>query len=223
MMAMSVERGRPRRRSLDQAKRELRVSLAEVDNATAHKLIEHHRPIVNTIVHRYASSAQQAFHVLLREDLVTIGETAVLEAYVRYRDGDPSKDNAGGGFATWARRVVGWRVSEAVQRALTQEPHVNNRADSANGVLRAHRASNPRPDTVAYRRQLMAWLRRRLRRLSPRQRIIISAVLKGESQAAVARSLGLSPGRVNQEYFHALEQLRQFAAEDGFDGVDLGS
>jgi len=177
--------------------------------------------MVAALAARYAKKARGAFHTITPADLIAVGHTAVLEAFVRYREGDTSRDNDGGGFASWARTVVTWRIGGAVREALETEPSRGQRADSGNGVLRGWATAAPLADALYYEEEMRAWLLYRLRHLSTRRAIIVAAVMKGETQASVARTLGLSPGRVHQEYQRALSELRAWAAEDGFDGIDL--
>lgn len=226
---------RRRRPVSESSKRVLPLDLGEVDDATARQLLEQHRPIINTAIKRYLAASSVAFHTIPRDDLRAIAEAAVLEAFVRYREGDQSRDNGGGGLATWVRRVVGWRVGEVVRNALACEPLQSERAESPrspnadpNGASPQHQLPRqfhyePQQAEVVQARQLVGWLRHRLRSLTPRRRVIIVSVLKGEQKCSIARSLGISPGRVSQEYKVAVERLRELALQDGIDYLGLES
>ena len=204
-------------------RRDLRVELTEVDNVTARRLLARYMPLVGQVVRMHTPAARRTFHLLDVETLLSIGQSALLEAHVTYREGDTSKERRKGtGFRAWARRVVGWRVSEAVRRQLDAEPPVSARADSHNGVLRVKEAPSVSPDTQTYHHELGRWLKRSMGRLNMRERMVIALVLRGEHKSEIARSLGLSASRVGQVYATALEKLRRWAPEDAFDGVDWG-
>lgn len=206
---------------LDHARRDLRVELSAVDDATARALLTRHGPMVRGVVLRHMRAAQRTFHLLDQDTLVSIGQAALLEAHVRYREGDLSRETVdGAGFRCWARRVVGWRVSAAVQRHLEAEPPRTMRADSHNGALRTKEGSAIHPDEQAYHHELGRWLKRCLGRLELRERMIVALLLRGESKADVARSIGLSESRVGRLYERALGKMRTWAAEDGLDGLD---
>ena len=220
-----MRRGRQRSDSrLDHTKRDLRVELSSLDSATAQALIDDHTGMVLGVVKLNMPAARRTFHLLDRDTLVSIGQTAVLEAHIKYREGDLSRETVNGsGFRTWARRVVGWRVSAAVRRQLEAEPARGVRADSHNGVLRYQEGPDIPPDVQAYHHQLGRWLKHCLSRLELRERLIVALTLRGEPKAEVARSLGISPSRVGFHYRQAVDKMRVWAAEDGLDGVDLGA
>lgn len=224
--ASSSGRLSDRRRRPISDKRLFPLDLSSIGDAAARDLIERYRPIINDTVKRYLPGARATFHVIRREDLCAVAESAVLEAAVRYRVGDEGRDNQGGGLATWVRRVVGWRVSESVQNLLVNEPlqseRVYNEADpTSTWSTNVHVDSGFRQaatqHTIVQARQVVEWLQRSLGSLTPRRRIIIVSVLRGEAKTSIARSLGISPGRVSQEYKTAVEQLRKLALRDGID------
>lgn len=193
-------------------------------DTTARALLDRYTGMVVQVVRLNRPAARRAFHLIDADSLVAIGQAALLEAYVTYREGDLSKENVdGSGFRMWARRVVGWRISEAVRRQLNTEPAGALRADSHNGVLRIQAASSIPPDLQTYHHEMGRWLKRCLARLPLRERLVVALMMRGETKAEVARSLGLSASRVGQIYFQALTKLRAWAVEDGFDGIELGA
>lgn len=203
-------------------RRDLRVELSGIDDSTARELLDRYTGMVVQVVRLHGGAAARAFHLLDLETLISIGQTALLEAHVTYREGDVSRERVdGAGFRTWARRVVGWRISEAVHRQLRAEPEVSQRADSHNGVLRIKEAPTVEPDEQAYHHELGRWLKRCLARLDVRERTIVALLLRGETKAEIARSLGLSESRVGQLYFQTLRQMREWAVEDGVEGIRL--
>lgn len=219
----------------DHARRDLRVSLAGVDNATARSLLEEHRGIVTGLVQRFRPAMVGAFHVTSREDLVSVAEAAVLEAWVTYREGDVTKERReGAGFRTHVRRVVRWRLADHAGQARREAPDTTYRVDRkqyADDVWRSSEESratidpiegiageSPDPVEVTYLGQARDWLLGELGELDPRRRTIVVAVLlEGETQVAVARSLGLTKSRVCKIYHETLAELRQRAEEAGLD------
>lgn len=200
----------------------LRVDLGSISDEVARKLLDRYTGMVVTIVRHYTPSAQMAFHGIDIELLVSIGQTALLEAHLSYREGDVTLERTpGSGFSVWARRIVRWRIGEVIQTALASEPWYTDRRDSSNGVLHKHVAPTTPPDVQAHHHAIGAWLKTCLARLEPRERLIIACLIRGESQVAIARSLGLSPGRVNQIVKYTLVQLRAWGKDAGFDGIGL--
>jgi len=167
-----------------------------------------------------------AFFPIEFEDLISIGESALLEAWVSYRDLDPSRPETNGGlfggkFSRWARQVVLWRVSNFVAHYCREGPPVSERRDSNNGVLKYRAAPAPSPETTRYEEELRLWLRTSLGRLSPRQRSIAVMVAQGETKTEIALSLGLSRSTVHLEYQEAIAKLRRFAEQDDIEGLSL--
>ncbi len=201
--------------------RELQVALSQVDDEIARDLLARFTPLVERIARRYRRRLATLFHVVTQSDLEAVGRVALLEAWLRYRDGDASRDNAGGGYATWARRIVAWRIRETVERAHSLEPPSVLRADSHNGVLRHKAAQGFSPAAECYASEVRLWLRFRIGSLSPRRQVIVAGILQGHTQAVLGRSLGVSEGLVSIEYTAALEELRGWARQDGIDGVSF--
>lgn len=198
--------------------RELRVPLGAVDDATARQLLATHRRLVLGVVRRFLPVAQRAFHPIGPDELLAIGETAVLEAHLTYRPGDETKVSSPEvGLRLWTRRVVRWRIADAVSRAVVTEPPAETRAEEPlHAKLNGHEQQ-----THVYRSELLIWLKGAIGRLPIRQRIVVASLLRGETQAELASQLGLSPGRVCQLYREALETLRADGDARGFDSVDL--
>lgn len=217
------------------ASRALRRDLSTVDDARARQLLQEFARIVDSAVRRYRAACRSTFHPLTPQDLRAIAEAAVLEAYVTYREGDKSRErSAYGGLAAWTRRVVFWRVGENVQGLLTFEPLLSERDDRLetrqavagmtarrDGVFPASLCNAASQEDVVQAYELVSWLRRRLADLSQRQRTIIVSVLNREPKVQIARRLGISKGRVSQEYGDAVAALREYARLDGIDGLDL--
>ena len=65
------------RERTDAAKRDLRVNLGAVDNATAEALLVRYRACIRTHVGRYGRSLERHFYVVTCEDLRAVAETAV--------------------------------------------------------------------------------------------------------------------------------------------------
>lgn len=212
---------------------ELRVSLHTVDDDTARSLLSTHRQVVLAAVRHYLPAASRAFHPLGPDELLSIAETAVLEAHVTYEPGDTSKETKPGArFAYWVGQHVFWRLGEVVARVRAAEPGVDARAHTIAqpedvGVQRprdavpAAKLNGHEAQASCYRSELLTWLKTAIGRLPVRQRIIIASRLRGESQTDLAEQLGLSRGRISQEYRAALEALRTDALSRGFDSVAL--
>lgn len=216
--------------------------MASVDEATARRLLAEHRGIIRAVLRRHLPRAAGAFHPIEVDDLRSIAECAVLEAWLSYEAGDASKETTpGSGFRLYVRRIASWRVGDAVGRLRRAEPPAARRAldprrkagsDTASGgeageqplveALPA-RLNGSAPDARCYRGELGAWLSRAIGRLPLRQRLVISGELVGETQAALADQLGLSPGRLSQERSAAIRTLRELALADGLDGFSLDS
>ena len=200
---------------------DLRVSIGKVDDETARRLLREHRGLVHSVVRKHATVAGRAFHPIDAEDLRTIAECAVLEAWVSYEPGDTSQETVpGAGFRAHARRVASWRVSDAVGRLRRAEPPSAHRGEAEDLPAYLNGAAS---DSVVYRRELWSWLHQAIGRLPLRQRIVVSEMLRGVSQVELSRELGISEGRMSQEYAAAVRTLRDLAVADGLDGFDLGS
>lgn len=227
---------------VDVSHRELRVDLSEVDNETAKRLLREYEAAIVVAVDKHWCRVRHAFFVATREELLATAQSAVLEAWVTYDVGDVTREKTlNGGLRSHVNRVVGWRVAEYVTLIVRGLPR-SQRADllaamqyvdtdqSSDFETNTSRFGHCLPDTnqpladeAHYTHSVRVWLRQRIGRLPPRQRIIFSEILRGEKQAKIGESLGIRETRVYQEYFAGLQQLRKWAKEDGIDSIEWGA
>lgn len=210
--------------------RALRVDLRSVDDSIAIALLREYggwprREAARWIATLNASGSQPLFP-LDYDDLVSVGETAIFEAWTTYRDGDVSREPAstgfGGGFSAHVRRVVSWRIADYVGGTSYGQPPAASRCDAHNGAMRDVAAPELGADEKLYNQELRVWLRQGLAALPLQQRAIVVGISKGESQAALARTLGLDRRDVHREYHRGLDRLRKYVGRLKLQGVELG-
>jgi len=177
-----------------------------------------------------------------REDLMQVGRSAVLEAWVKY---NPER---GAALATWITTVVGWRVREAAEMAIdpsgalyvvyavkkasrrgkaTKEA-VDRAMDRYQTLLRTQVVSlaatttngfgrtfadllvdpGASPEDEVVERQARDRIYRLIELLDRRHQMILVAELHGQSGASLAREIGVSRQRVNDQRKRALVALR---------------
>ena len=231
------------RERTDAAKRDLRVNLGAVDNATAEALLVRYRACIRTHVGRYGRSLERHFYVVTCEDLRAVAETAVLEAYVRYRDDHPQRETiAGAGLGAYVDRMVRWRLADHVTAHQKEGPSAAERRELQIGATtvgivtgdptreekqkqrRDYLADDrERSDETVYKNQISDWLRRAIGRLEPREAIILISIAQGETNEAVGASLGIRRQTVNLVYHQTIKKLRRAAKRSGLDASELGA
>lgn len=156
--------------------------LSGVSDATARRLLDAYLPLVRRV-------ASRMYRALPEHEVVAVGTDAILEAYL-------TQDEARSSEATWVRRVVHWRLAEAVRRL----PWERN-AESLDADPQVLNGKNPEE---AYQR---ASAFAALARLPPNHQMVIDGRLRGESYVEVGHSIGISPQRAHRVAKRALEVL----------------
>lgn len=179
------------------AARTVRVDLGAVDRETAQELLVSY----DTVVQR------EAFRLRLvpapgvdREDLVAVGQIAVLEAHLswnRHRNCT---------FVAWVKRIVQWRMRELVQMCANQEEE-----------LKADLAETNTPESRFIACEEESWFEAAVSRLTPRQGAIIAARLEGETMEQIASTLGIHYSRVSRDLQTAVTKLRRWVEREAVD------
>jgi RNA polymerase sigma factor (sigma-70 family) len=208
-----------RPRTTSRTARAFREDLSSVDDSIARELLrEYGGCIKRSAVDWHTKTKRQApFFVVELDDLIAVGNAALLEAWVIYRDGDTSRDNTegrafGGGFSAHIRRIVYWRIRDYIE-GLAQ----SDQASAQFAETLALDASDEDVETAFYLTELRIWLRAALAQLTVRERAVVVGVTRGDSQAQLGRELGLDRVAVHRCYHRAIEKLRHNAARFGIE------
>lgn len=165
------------------------IDLGGIDDPTAERLLAAYMPCVRAVARLYAKSE--------RADLEAVGRAAILEAFL-------SLDREKASEGTWIRRVIHWRVTEAIQD-LPEEALVGHAE-----VLDGHEID--RNPELGYERHLVLDA---VKALSPRHAtIILARLLDGDTFEQIADSLGISTQLTHVEYQRAIVELRKLVASD---------
>ena len=159
---------------------------------------------------RYARRRFHRFEDLLPgEELESLADLGFVLATRRYQ---PDREAS---FGTYARWWVEGLLRRAVRRALAQEEERRSAgAPSADADAHARRPLTP---------ETLAWLRRTLERLSPRDReIIVATVVEGRSARSLAPSLGVSPRQAQRLVRRAVGRLQEAAGVEDDDARGPG-
>jgi RNA polymerase sigma factor (sigma-70 family) len=154
-----------------------------VSDADARRLLRAYLPVVRRI-------AATLYAALPEDEALATGTDAVLEAFLSL---DPSRAAEG----TWVRRVVHWRLAEAVRR----QPW-DRQAESLDVDPQLLNGQNP---AEAYER---ASAIAAIAGLPVRCQMVVVGRMRGETYAEVGESLGISPQRAHQVERRALLLLR---------------
>lgn len=127
---------------------------------------------------------------LAEDEALAVGTDAILEAFL-------SLDAARAQEATWVRRVVHWRLAEAVKALPWDRGIVSLDVDPQ--VL-----NGKNPDEAYARTSAVA----ALTTLPINYQMVIDGHMRGESFAEVARSIGISPQRAHRVARRAWVLLR---------------
>lgn len=179
------------RREVDYVRLRLNVDLASISDARARKLLKRYGGMAAALARLYRPGD---------DDILQIARIAVLEAFVLY------KKEAGASFDVWIRRLVRWRVKEALPRYRLDE-ELDEDGHLANG-----RSDHER---VLAELERDAWIREQVALIEDdRQRHIILMLLQGETYRQIASSLGLSPATVLRKGREAMRLLLAAAVLD---------
>ena len=157
------------------------IDFARVDRVTAKRLLDTYMPIVGALVPIYP-------HVP-KDDLLEAGRVAILEGFLRHDHRSLER--------TWIRKFVHWRLAEAATPSeedldhehLGTDPQLLNGADPEEQFWRATAVSA-------------------IAQLTPRQQIIVTGKMQGETYAEIAETLGISTSRTALEGKQALHRLK---------------
>lgn len=217
----SAKNSRPRTTSRTQ--RAFREDLSSIDNSIARELLKEYGGWSRRIAAdwHYQLRRQASFFTVELDDLVAVGNAALLEAWVIYRDGDVSRDNThgrtfGGGFSAHVRRIVYWRIRDYIE-GLSQSDQAS--AEFA-GSVTDDEPEHADIEVLLYTGELRVWLRSALSELDVRERAVVAGMARGDSQAQLGRELGLDRVAVHRCYHRAVDKLRRSAVRRGIE-VDL--
>ena len=127
----------------------------------------------------------------LHDDLLSVGDLAILEGYVTHNAAKAAE-------STWVRKVIHWRLTEAV-RGLPEEADATSQLDEA----------QTRDGHDTEREVLQNLALRVVGTLSPRHQAIVLGRLHDETLEEIAESLGISTARTGIEERNALKLLRK--------------
>lgn len=178
-------------KEVDYVRLRLSVDLSAISDARARKLLKRYGGLATALASAYRPGD---------DDLVAIAQIAVLEAAVLYQK------EAGASLDTWIRRLVRWRIKEALPR-YCDEDELDEDGFVANGKTDYERvlASLERDE----------WVRQQVETLEDdRHRHIVLMVLQGDSYRQIAVSLGLSPATVMRKAREAMRLLLAAAVLD---------
>ena len=166
-----------------------RLDYGKLDAATTVHLLELYGPMLRAVVRLFGSSE--------RDDLLSIGQQAILEAHLTHRPEKASEE-------TWVRKVIHWRLAAGVAtRHEAEDSTLTGRAEVLDGHEIDH---NPE---LGYLKTIVL---EHLRELPPRQSTVIMAFMQGETFAEIGASLGISPQHAHIEYQAAIRHLRKLVA-----------
>ena len=160
-----------------------------IDNATAKRLFGRYMGSVSAVAALYPACE--------RDDLLQLGRVAILEGYLSCK---PELSSEG----HWIRRVVYWRLTEAMNgshwlqsevESLGTDPQILNGANPEEQFWRATALT-----AVGV--------------LGPRHRAIVDGRMRGETMEEIGDTLGLSPQRVHVESKKAFRILRNTLESD---------
>jgi DNA-directed RNA polymerase specialized sigma subunit len=188
------------------ATRAVRRDLGSIDAALASRILTECAPGIDAEVRRLRPALRHTQGIGV-DDLHALGQIAALEAYLTWEAG------RGRTLRSWAGQVVRWRLTGAVMDAQSPEESRGTPPQRPEDVV------DPALDHDEAERQ--AWLLDTVGKLAPRLRVLVVSKLRGEEQAATARTLGIGQGRVSQEIRVAIVTLQAAAADAGLlDDVD---
>lgn len=222
--------------------RELRPVLGTVCPRDAQTLVERYGRQARRIAKRYVPRARSASEPLDEDDLDAIALCALVEAWGRYEEREGYDDPMGSRFWFWAKRLIGWRLHDAIRILRVDEEHVlrverETRAQSSRSAhvdrdlpfdhealtWRAH-LNGSEAQARCYRGQLSRWLDEASQLvLSPREAAVIAGLRRGETHRQIAESLQVSKTLVLRAHADALEALRADAQARGISGASFGT
>jgi RNA polymerase sigma factor (sigma-70 family) len=169
-----------------------KISFNRLSEATTKDLLMRYGALVQAV----ASARIRMSYGCCVEDLVSVGQIAILEAHVTYKPTlDCTQD-------TWTKRVVRWRIAEEAARYVERPlPKATDTERMSNGLA---------PDKLYDR----AFAREAIGVLDPRRAAILQCRLHGYTCEEIGTQLGISASRVSTEEHRALEQLRVWADDE---------
>lgn len=178
-------------KEVDYVRLKLSIDLGVVTDTRARSLLKRYGGLAVALARLYRPGD---------DDLIAIANIAVIEAYVLY------KKDAGASLDTWIRRLVRWRVKEALPRYNDTE-ELDDDGFVANGKTDYERVLGElqRDDWVRYQVTMLE---------DDRQRHIVLMILQGETYRSIASSLGLSPSTVLRKAREAMRLLLAAAVLD---------
>lgn len=201
------------------------VDFSSLNDRTVRSVLERFDGLVRAVIAKLVArrSGVKLPTLLGEDDLRSIGQLAVLEAYVIYED-------RGAQLSTWVYRIVYWRLAEALTVAAEGEPHPDamqgldepvghgsstmfgNRPVTLGEILE-NPEPEPTPEDNAVQARLAAWVNEQIDcQLDMREQAVIDGEMRGVSGASVGRMLGLSRQRMNVHRRTGLRKLQDAAS-----------
>jgi len=192
----------------DETKRWVRADMSTVSNADAKKHLDEFCEIVR---------AEAAWgHPNEREDLVAIGNIAVIEAIISW---DMQRDGKRCSRKRWVRQVVRWRLREYMTRSAERVANTLHLEELGGGtgkdwedLLPDEHA--PCPETSVVEQGSFRKVLGHLTRLPQHDQMLLDGELRGESIATVAKTLGITKQRASVVRVRAMSRLKLRCASD---------
>ena len=132
------------------------------------------------------------------EDFLQLARIALIEAFATF---DPTR---GAIFSSWAYKTILWRINEAREIESQRVPT----------VTLTHAVNGKNPEEKVMDLESSIHLKSALGTLSPRQGVIMDAVLRGETYGDVGQTLGIGKTRVHQEVQVSVSILAELLEDD---------
>lgn len=183
-----------------------RGNLEDVAELDARAIVQKYEGLVRYIAKRVHIPDGAPFD---REDLLSMGRVALLQAHVTFEAGRGVK------FLTWAHRLVRQALLDAV-RNVRERARVESDMGE-NFDLDHYDAGVVPQDVELVEQREVRWLRAKLANglLTERERSIMRMRLSGATLSSIGEQHGVSREWIRLTEKHVTERLRQAAAQEG--------
>lgn len=172
-----------------------RYNFKRIDDTTARRLLDKYGPIIKITAKRLAGHSY-ATCTVDQDDLIAVGQMAVLEAQVTYRTG------MGATLDTWVRKHIRWRITEEAFR-FAERP-----LKDPNDAERLLNGSSPAEQyDLAYAREAVGIL-------NPREAVVMVSRMEGYTYEEIGDRLGVSRQTIFASERRALRQLAAWADDE---------
>lgn len=163
-----------------------KLNFSSISEAIAEQLLKQHTVDIEVAASRYSKD---------RDDLISVGRIAVLEAHLTYTTGRNCSKEA------WTKLVIRWRMGQEMGRIIESPIDPSTLVDIPN---------DHEPEELYAR----AFAREAIGRLDPREATVMWCRLRGFQVKEIAAQLGISTKAVWDSEKKALEILHRWAAKD---------